>query len=180
MLSRSVRCSRIVLTSVTRPYRETMVATAGKKASSVKNATPPDVYRMRSAIIPSSTRQRMSRQPSGGIVSGAVASRPRPRSRDSFQRHCEGILVLTPAFGLLLWNASPLRRGLRCPDRPPSARLIILGLRLDLKSHNAKRAAPIVASTCVHPKSRCPNSANPVPAQKFYPRGKGSRIAEHI
>jgi hypothetical protein len=42
----------------------------------------------------------MSRQPSGGIVSGAVASRPRPAFPRPFQRLCEGILVLTPAFGL--------------------------------------------------------------------------------
>src|SRR4029450_6602177 len=63
--TRSVRCSWIVLTSATRPYMETMVATAGKKLRRVKKATPPDVYRMRSSRMPFSTRQRMSRHPSG-------------------------------------------------------------------------------------------------------------------
>ena len=92
-----------------------MVATAGKKASSVKKATPPDVYKMRSSIMPFSTRQRMSRQPSGGIASGAVASRPRPRSRARSSDYCEGILSVSLAFGLCFGTPVLSERGLRCP-----------------------------------------------------------------
>ena len=79
---------------------EIMVVTAGKNASSVKNATPPDVYKMRSSIMPFSTRQRMSRQPSGGIAFGCASLAASPAFPRSFQRYRDGILSLSLAFGL--------------------------------------------------------------------------------
>ena len=59
-----------------------MAAIPGNTANSAKNATLPEVERMRLAEIDQSTRQKMSFHPRAGICSGLVASRPRPISRE--------------------------------------------------------------------------------------------------
>ena len=70
-----------VLASAKSPYSDTMAAIPGKTARSVKNATLPEVDRIRFSEIDQNTRQRISLHPRGGICSGVFASRPRPGSR---------------------------------------------------------------------------------------------------
>ena len=77
---RTDKCLPIVLASANSPYSETIAAIPGKTASSAKNATPPEVNRIRFSEIDQNTRQRISLHPRGGICSGVFAPRPRPDS----------------------------------------------------------------------------------------------------
>ena len=57
-----------MLASANSPYSETIAAIPGKTASSAKNATPPEVDRIRFSEIDQNTRQRISLHPRGGIA----------------------------------------------------------------------------------------------------------------
>jgi DNA invertase Pin-like site-specific DNA recombinase len=94
-----------------------------------KNATPPDVDRIRSAEIDQNTLQRISLQPRGGICSGVLASRPRPGSRERARstERSEFLLAPTSARQSCPWSvtfASGVRsfctgRDLRNPSSIP-------------------------------------------------------------
>src|SRR5689334_25296 len=71
----------MMLASAKSPYSDTIAAIPGKKARSVKNATLPEVDRIRFSEMDQNTRQRISLHPRVGISSGVFASRPRPGSR---------------------------------------------------------------------------------------------------